>query len=104
VGRAVRPSSCPVAGDANARWLRGGAASTISSDITCRGNWRSFAPRWLTARVFRAFWTLRGAASHSALYTLQGCMPIFGVTAAKSLRSFSRRGRYDLCEKCGLAA
>ena len=37
VGRAVRPSSCPVAGDANARRLRGGATSTISSDITCRG-------------------------------------------------------------------
>ncbi len=29
-------------------------------------------------------------------------MPIFGVTAAKSLRSFSRRGHYGLCEKCGL--
>jgi hypothetical protein len=31
-------------------------------------------------------------------------MPIFGVTAAKSLRSFSRRGHYGLCEKCGLSA
>jgi hypothetical protein len=35
---------------------------------------------------------------------LQGCMPIFGFTTAKPLRSFSRRGHYDLCEKCGLTA
>jgi uncharacterized protein (TIGR03435 family) len=30
-------------------------------------------------------------------------MPILGVTAARSLRSFRQRGHYGLCEKCGLA-